>query len=219
MFNRVLLAAALAVGLSGCVSPLVEPDRAEWQHKMNDARDWQEMAKRTVAAIPLASSGQSYNVYVEPGPTQFGDTYKEYLEEQLFARGFPVARSEDAADIVLAFEVKPLLYADKKRITDYNSLRGAVVAGLGQARNISRLDTGLAALVETGAVFDYLSALNGATNTEVVVISKIKSPRTRNFHFVRSETFYVPPTDFTMYLPPAPGLPELPVVPLHISNR
>lgn len=219
MFNRSLLAAAMAVTLSGCVSPLVEPDRAEWQHKMNDARDWQEMAKRTVAAIPLASSGPSYNVYVEPGQTQFGDTYKEYLEEQLFARGFPVARDEDAADIVLAFEVKPLLYADKKRITDYNSLRGAVVAGLGQARNISRLDTGLAALVETGAVFDYLSALNGATNTEVVVISKIRSPHTRNFHFIRSETFYVPPTDFTMYLPPEPGLPELPVVALHISSR
>jgi len=219
MFRKILLAAACAAALSGCVSPLVEPDRAEWQHKMNDARDWQEMAKRTVAAIPLASSGQSYNVYVQPDATQFGDTYREYLEEQLFARGFPVVRTPEAADIVLSYEVKPLLYAEKKRITDYSSLRGAVIAGLGQARNISRLDTGLAALVETGAVFDYLSALDGATNAEVVVVSKISSPRTLHFHFVRSETFYVPPSDFTMYLPPAPGLPELPVVPLHISSR
>jgi hypothetical protein len=50
----------------------------------------------------------------------------------------------------------------------------------------------------------------------VVVISKITSPRTDHFHFVRSETFYVPPSDFPMYLPPAPGLP---IVPLRISSR
>lgn len=216
MFNRSLLAAALAVALSGCVSPLVEPDRAEWQHKMNDARDWQEMAKRTVAAIPLASNGQSYNVYVRPDATQFGDTYREYLEEQLFARGFPVVRTPESADITVSYDVKPLLYADKKRITDYNSLWAAVIGGLGQARNISRIDTGLAALVETGAVVDYLSALDGATNAEVVVISKITSGRTDHFHFVRSETFYIPPSDFPMYLPPVPGLP---VVPLRVSSR
>jgi len=216
MFRKVILATAMAAALSGCVSPLVEPDRAEWQHKMNDARDWQEMAKRTVAAIPLASSGQSYNVYVQPDATQFGDTYREYLEEQLFGRGFPVVRTPDAADITVSYQVKPLLYAGKKRISDYNGLWAAVIAGLGQARNISRIDTGLAALVETGAVVDYLSALDGATNAEVVVISKITSPRTSHFHFVRSETFYVPPSDFPMYLPPAPGLP---IVPLRISSR
>ena len=218
MFNRGLLAAALAVALSGCASPLVQPDPAEWQHRAGDARDWQEMAKRTVAAIPLATSGQSYNVYVQPDASPFGDAYRAYLEEALFARGFPVVRSPDGADIVLTDEVRPILYApgSKKRITDYASLYTAAAAGGGQLRNISSLDTGFGAGLVVGAVVDYLASLNSGTDAEVVVTSKIISPRTNNLHFVRSETFYVRPTDFPLYLPPAPGFP---VVPLRVSSR
>jgi hypothetical protein len=218
MFIRGLLVATFAVALSGCVSPLVQPDPPEWQHRAGDARDWQEMAKRTVAAIPLASNGQSYNVYVAPDGTPFGDTYKEYLEEALFARGFPVVTTPDGADIVLNDEVRAIMYApgSKKRITDYASLYADAIAGGAQLRNVSSLDTGLGALGVVGAVVDYLAALNGATDAEVVVTSKITSPRTRNFHFIRSETFYVRPVDYPFYLQPAPGFP---VVPLRVSSR
>jgi len=218
MFNRNLLAAALAVTLSGCVSPLVQPDRAEWQYKMTDARDWQEMARRTVAAIPFASNGQSYNVYVQPDGSPFGETYKAYLEEALFARGFSVVSAPEGASITLTDEVRPLMYEPdgKKRITDYASLYTAAAAGGGQLRNISSLDTGLGALAVAGVVVDYLAGLNGATNAEVVVTSKITSPQITNFHFIRSETFYVRPADFPLYLRPLPGFP---VVPLRVSSR
>jgi hypothetical protein len=218
MFSRGLLAAAMAVALSGCASPLVQPDKAEWQHRAGDARDWQEMAKRTVAAIPLASNGQSYNVYVQPDGTPFGDTYKAYVEEALFARGFSVVSAPEAANITLTDEVHPLMYepGGKKRITDYASLYTAAAAAGGQLRNISSIDTGLGALAVVGVVTDYLAALNGATDAEVVVTSRITSPQISNFHFIRSETFYVRPADFPLYLRPLPGFP---VVPLRVSSR
>lgn len=218
MFIRGLLAVAVAAALSGCVSPLVQPDPPAWQHRAGEARDWQDMARRTVAAIPLASSGQSYNVYVESDGSPFGETYKAYLEEQLFARGFPVSRSPAGSDITVVYDVRPLLYEPRgnKRITDYASLTAAATAGLGQLRNISSLDTGFGAGLLVGAITDYLASLNGSTNAEVVVVSKIISPSTNNLHFVRSQTFYVRPSDLPLYLAPEPGWP---VVPLRVSGR
>jgi hypothetical protein len=215
MFHRKLLAAALAVALSGCVSPLVEPDRAEWQHRAGDARDWQEMAKRTVAAIPLASSGQSYNVYVQSDGSPFGDVYKDFLEEALFAKGFPVLRTPQGADIAIAYEVKPLNYAPggKKRLADYFGPL-AVIGGVGtQLAKITSRDTGVAAGLGVAAAGDYAGALNGATDAEVVVVTRIESPRTNNFHFLRSETVYVRPADLKFYNEGAP------VVALQVSDR
>ena len=221
MFTRRLLAVAMAAALSGCVSPVVQPDRPMWQPKAGDARDWQEMAKATIAAIPLATAGQSYNVYVEPHPSHFGEAYQDYLEEQLFARGFPVARSPETASINIIYDVQPLLYdrGGKKPVTSYGGLIATAIAALGQLRNISSLDTGFAAGIATGTAGDYLTALNGRTNAEVVVTSKITSPQTNNFHFVRSQTFYVRPSDLPLYLPPPPPEPEWPVVPLRVSGR
>ncbi len=218
MFIRGLLAAVLAAALTGCVSPLVKPDAPSWQSKAGDARDWQEMARQTVAAIPLASSGQSYDVFVRSNGSPFGDAYKAYLEEQLFARGFPVSTAPQAADITIAYDVQPLLYdpGGKKKITDYASLYTAAAAIGGQFRNISSEDTGYGAGLLVGAIVDYLSALNGSADAEVVVTSKITSPQTSNLHFVRTQTFYVRPSDLPFYLAPAPGYP---VVPLRISSR
>lgn len=218
MFVRGLLVAALAAALGGCVSPVVRSDPVMFQSKVGDAMDWQLMAKQTVAAIPVASSGQGYNVYVQPTPSPFGEAYKAYLEEQLFARGFPVTRSPDGADITIGYDVQPLLYdkGGKKPITSYASLWAAAASWLGQLRNVSSLDTGFGAAALTGVATDYLTALNGKTDAEVVVTSRITSPRTNNFHFVRSQTFYVRPSDLTFYLPPEPGWP---VMPLRVSGR
>ena len=66
---------------------------------------------------------------------------------------------------------------------------------------------------------DYVAALNGVTNAEVIVTSRITSPGISNFHFVRSQTFYVRPSDLTLYLPPAPPPATWPVVPLRVSGR
>lgn len=218
MFTRGLLAVAIAAALSGCVSPVVRPDPPMWQPKAGDALDWRLMARETVAAIPLASSGQSYNVYVATDGSPFGQAYKAYLEEQLFARGFPVTHNPATADITIVYEVQALPYmpGGKKPIAGYSSLAAAAIGGLGQFRNISSPDTGLGALLLTGGVSDYVAALNGATDAEVVVTSRITSPRTENFHFVRSQTFYVRPVDLDMYRPPEPGWP---VVPLPVIGR
>lgn len=215
MYYRGLLAAALAVALSGCVSPLVEPDRAEWQHRAGDARDWQEMAKRTIAAIPLASSGPSYSVYVQSDASPFGDAYKAYLEEALFAKGLPVLRTPDGAGIIIAYDVRPLNYAPggKKHLADYFTPWAALGAAGTQLGKISRVDTAGAALVGVGAAADYAAGLNGATDAEVIVITRIESPRTNNFHFVRSETVYVRPADLKFYNESGP------VVALRVSDQ
>ncbi|HEX6866812.1 MAG TPA: hypothetical protein VF122_06235, partial [Caulobacteraceae bacterium] len=63
---------------------------------------------------------------------------------------------------------------------------------------------------------DYVAAVNGATDAEVVVTTKIVSPQTSNFHFVRSQTFYVRPQDLPFYVAPPPGYP---VIPLRVSSR
>jgi len=218
MFVRQLLTAVMAVALTGCVSPLVKPDAPAWQHRAGDASDWQVMARETVAAIPLASSGQSYNVYVESDGSAFSDAYKAYLEEALFNRGFPVARTPETANISITYEVLPFYYepGGKKRLIDYFTVSAVAAAGLAQFRDISSLDTGLGAGVVTGAAADYIAAVNGATNAEVVVTSKITSAQTNNFHFVRSQTFYVRPADLPFYVAPPPGYP---VIPLRISSR
>lgn len=218
MFIRGLMAAVMTVALAGCVSPLVKPDPPAWQHKAGDARDWQEMARETVAAIPVASNATAYNVYVETDGSQFGDAYKAYLQEALFAGNYGVTRSAHGADITIAYDVQRLLYAPggKKRITDYASLLSVAVAALGQFDEISSLDTGYAAGIATGAAWDTVTALDGATDAEVVVVSKVLSPKTNNLHFVRSQTFYVRPSDLALYMAPEPGLP---VLPLRISSR
>lgn len=214
MFNRSLLAAALAVALSGCVSPMVQPDNAQWQHLAGDARDWQEMAKRTVAAIPLASSGPSYNVYVESDGSSFGDIYKDYLEEALFAKGFPVLRTPGGADITISYDVRPLRYAPqgRKHFGNFFSPFTIAEAAGTQLAKISNVDTGAAAALGVGAVVDYGLSLDG-TNAEVVVVTRINSPRTNNVHFVRSETVYVRPADLKFYNGGSP------VVPLGVSGR
>lgn len=215
MFNRGLLAAALAVALSGCVSPLVEPDRAEWQHRAGDAQDWQQMAQRTVELIPLNSSSAGYSVYVQSDGSPFGDLYKDFLQEALFAKGFPVLRTPEGADIAVTYEVRPLNYAPggKKHLMDYFGPLG-VIAGAGtQLAKISSRDTGVAAGLGVAAAGDYAAALNGATDAEVVVVTRIESPRTNNFHFMRSEVVYVRPSDLKFYNESGP------VVPLQVSGR
>ena len=216
MFVRGFLAVAMAAALGGCVSPVVHPDRPMWQHKASDARDWQEMAKETVAAIPFSANGQS--VYVHSDGSEFSRAYKAYLEEQLFNRGFPTVETPAAAGITIRYEVQPLLHTPggKKPVTSYNGLVAAAISALGQFRNISSPDTGLAALMATGVASDYVAALNGVTNAEVIVTSRITSPGISNFHFVRTQTVYAQPTDLAMYFAPEPGWP---VVPLRVSGR
>jgi len=216
MFIRGLLAVAIATALSGCVSPLVHPDRPMWQPKAGDARDWETMARDTVAHIPFAAPSQA--VYVQSDGSPFGETYKVYLEEKLLDRGFPVVRTPDAAGIVVEYKVQSMRYAPggKKPLTGYNSLWAAAVGGLGQFRNISSIDTGLGANLVTGVAADSAAAFSGVTDAEVVVTSRIVVPGNPNFHFIRSQTFYVRPVDLAFYRSQEPGWP---VVPLRVSGR
>ena len=213
MFIRGILAVAMAATLGGCVSPVVKPDRPMWQSKASDARDWQEMAIETVAAIPFSGAGQ--NVYVRSDGSQFSKAYKAYLEEQLFRRGFPTVDVPEAAGITISYEVQPLLYTPggKKHVSSQNGLIATAIAALGQFRNISSPDTGFAALIATGVASDYVAALDGVTDGEVIVTSRITSPTIPHFHFVRTQTVYARPSDLKMYFAPPP------VVPLRESGR
>jgi hypothetical protein len=213
MFIRGFLAVAMAAALGGCASPMVKPDRPMWQQRASDARDWQEMAKETVAAIPFSANGQ--NVYVQSDGSDFSKAYKAYIEEQLFNRGFPTVDVPQAAGITIRYDVQPLLYTPggKKRVTSYNGLVATALSVLGQFRNISSPDTGFAALIATGVASDYVAALDGVADAEVIVTSRITSPNIPNFHFVRTQTVYARPSDLKMYFSPPP------VVPLRVSGR
>jgi hypothetical protein len=49
-------------------------------------------------------------------------------------------------------------------------------------------------------VLDLLKALNGATDAEVVITSEITTRDDNRLHFIRTETFYVRPSDVHLYL-------------------
>ena len=215
MFKRGLLAAAMATALGGCVSPVVQPDPFMSQPRVGDAQDWQLMAKQTVAAIPMASNAPAYNVYVESDGSPFGNAYKAYLEKALYDRSYGVLRSPEGADFVVSYDVQAFNYypGGKKRLIDYATFAALAATGLGQFIGISSVDTGLAALTATGGATDIAATYSGATNAEVLVTSRITSDRTRNFHFVNPQTFYVRPVDLAFYLAPPP------VVPLRVSGR
>lgn len=215
MLNRGFLAAMLAVALTGCVSPLVEPDPAEWQYRAGDAQDWRQMAKRNVDAIPLASSGTGYSVYVLSDGSPFGNIYKDFLEEKLFAKGFPILRTPQGADIVITYEVRPLNYAPggKKHLMEYFTPYAVIGAVGTQVAKITSRDTAVAAGLGAGVAGDYAAALDGATDAEVVVVTRIESPRTNNFHFMRSEVVYVRPADLKFYNESGP------VTPLRVTGR
>ncbi|HEX6867038.1 MAG TPA: hypothetical protein VF122_07395 [Caulobacteraceae bacterium] len=218
MVIRGLLAVAMATALGGCVSPVVKPDPFMSQPRVGDAQDWQLMAKQTVAAIPMASNAPAYNVYVATDGSAFGDAYKAYLEKALYDANYGVLREPDGADFAISFDVQAFNYypGGKKRLIDYATFAAGAISGLGQFRNISSIDTGFAALTATGVAADVASAYSGATNAEVLVTSRITSERTRNFHFVGPQTFYVRPVDLGFYIAPPPGWP---VVPLRVSGR
>jgi hypothetical protein len=212
-------AAIASLALSGCVSPLVRPNELATQYKATNAIDWQEMAKRTVAAIPTSMSGPRTSVYVEEGPrdSRFYAIYRRYLQQELYAQNYPVLRSPEGAGIILRTDTDWVLH-DKagKRITDYATLWTTASGFFGQFRHISSVDTGYAAGIGTGILYDFLASLNGTTRAEVVVTSTIVSSQTNNLHFVRSETIYVEPTELTYYMDALPPV-SLPVT--QTSNR
>ena len=205
--------AAVAVALSGCVSPLVRPNPLALQSKATNAIHWQELAQRTVAAIPTSVGGPQATVYVAPGPenAEFATVYKRFLEEELYRQHYPVVNTPEGADITLNFDAQYLLY-DKsgKKLTDYASLYTSAAAVGGELRHIDSIDQGIGTGFATGIVFDFLASLNGTTNAEVVLSSTITSPRSNHYHFVRTETFYVRPSDLHFFVEPPPPPPPPP---------
>jgi hypothetical protein len=210
---------AISIALSGCVSPLVKPNHLAGQYKATNVIDWQSMAQRTVAAIPASMSGPKATVYVDEGPrdSRFYIIYRKYLEQELYKQNYPVLRTPDGATIILQTDTDWVLHDRAgKKITDYATLWTTAAGVLGQFRNVSSLDTGFAAGIGTGVVYDFLASLNGTTRAEVVVTTTIVSPQTNNLHFVRSEAIYVEPTELTSYMNTLPAV-ALPVT--HASYR
>jgi hypothetical protein len=205
--------AGLAVGLSGCVSPGVRANQFAVQSRATNVVDWQELARRTVAAIPRASGSSSASVYVSEGArdSRFYAIYRRYLQQELYAQNFPVRTTPAGADVILQTDTDWVLH-DKagKKITDYATLWTAAAGILGQFRHISSVDTGLAAAFGTGVVYDYLASLNGSTRAEVVVTTTIMTPQNNALHFIRSEAIYVAPTELPYYMNSLPNVP-LPV--------
>jgi hypothetical protein len=199
------------------VSPLVTPNPLEMQRKATNAINWKQLAQRTVTAIPAATSGPQFKVWVARGTEdiRFSPIYRQYLEEALYANGFIVLKNPVDADIVLDFTVEPLLY-DKggKKLVEYGGF-WTTAGGLGaQFRGISSLDTGLLAGAASGVALDFAAAINGATRAEVVVTSTLTSPRTNHFHFVRTESFYVRPADLEEFY----ERDQMPVVSMRVSG-
>jgi hypothetical protein len=207
------VAAIAAVTLSGCVSPGVRPNPLAAQYRATNAVDWQEMARRTVAAIPHAAGTAASSVYVDQSTrdSRFYAIYRRYLQQELFAQNYPIRVTPDGADVILRTDTDWLLH-DKagKKITDYATLNAAAVGLLGQFRHVSSLDTGFAAAIGLSAVYDFLASLDGTTRAEVVVTTSIITPRSNALHFVRSETIYVEPTELTWYMNSLPNV-ALPV--------
>ena len=210
--------AALSATLSGCVSPLVMPNPPAWQAKATNAVNWKHFAEWTVAAMPK-SSPESQSVYVMPSPygTPFADIYTHYLEEQLFAAGYPVVKSPESASIIMGVKANWVVYPEplaSKRLAQYFTLDSGLLGIVAATRHISRFDTALGAAAAAGPVFDLLAALNGATDAEVVVTSEITTKGDDHIHFIRTETFYVRPSDVHLYRdstdqPPMSGPPSV----------
>lgn len=194
---------ALSLALAGCVSPLVTPNPPATQYRATNAIDWQSLAQRTVAAIPSSMSGPKATVYVATGPrdSRFYRIYRKYLEQELYKQNYPVLRTAQGAAIILQTDSDWVLHdRSGKKITSYATLWTAAAAVFGQFRHISSVDTGLAAGVGTGVVYDFLSSLNGTTRAEVVITTQIISEQTNALHFVRSEALYVDPTELPYYM-------------------
>jgi hypothetical protein len=195
--------AALAVCLSGCVSPAVHPNPVAFQYKATNVVDWQEMARRTVSAIPRQPGAPVISVYVDSGEhdSRFYTIYQRYLQQELAAQNFAVLRNPRGADIFLRTDTDWVLHETSgKKISDYATLHATAIGLLGQFRHISSIDTGFGAAIGTGVIYDFLASLNGATKAEVVVTSSIITQRSDNLSFVRTEAIYVEPTELPYYM-------------------
>jgi hypothetical protein len=155
----------------------------------------------------------------EQADTEFARAFKGFVTEKLLAANYPVTNDPASAGAILKFDVQWLVYTDvdgnKKPLTSYASLYTTAAALGGQLRHISSVDTALAAGWGVGLVFDFLAALNDTTNAEVILTTKIEDRE--NVHYLRTETFYVKPTDLTFYMPPPEDEPGLPVVTLPVT--
>lgn len=216
MIKKIAVVVAASAALSACAAPLVQPNPPSWQVKAEHLNDWQGLAQRAVAKIPGRDSDRPL-VYVEPGAPNmpFAAAYKRYLEEALFAAGYPVASKPEPTAISLHFDVQWFYYGhgNQKPITNYASLYTTAGLILGQARNVTRVDTGLGVAAGVGPVLDFLAAMNDTTRAEVMLTTKIESGS--RYHFLASENFYVQPRDLVFYLaPPEPldmRLVQLPI--------
>lgn len=211
-----LLAAVMSLSLAGCVSPLVKPNPLEMQYRVQNAIHWQDLAKRTVAAVPYSEPGIRVFV-VPPNPdNRFSPIYRRYLEEALYKKNYTLVNQPHEAQILIHSIVEPLLYDNSgKKLWGYATTYTTAATVGAQFRDISSLDTGLAAGMVTGLAFDFAYALTNTTRAEVIVSTQITDSQTSKVHFARSESFYVRPADLEQFYvvdnPP-------PVVALRVTN-
>lgn len=200
--------------LAACAAPLVKPNfTPNAQYKVGHAADWQALARRSVAALPGGTITEKPKVFIAPGPADmpFAAAYRSYLEEALSERDFQVVSSAPGA-VVLNFDVATYLYGsatgNQKQLIDYASFWTTLGGVASQLRHISSVDTGVFAGVVAGPVIDVLASMTATTRAEVVVTTRVvDAERT---HYLKSEAFYVQPTDLPFYWTAMPtGAPQV----------
>jgi hypothetical protein len=224
-----LLAAALAVALSGCISPMTVPNPPSLQRRVSHGVDIGYLAGEVADSFALrVKAADKPLVYVAPGPADmaFAGPFKTMLEQALRERGFAVSQDAIGAEI-LNFDVQPFLYGQNqhKYLVEYNTFWSTWAEIGHQLSKITDVEGAYGAGLAVGPVLDVLDSLDQATPAEVVlVVSVVDAHRV---YYSDTRTIYVAPADLPFYMTAMPtAAPQmmaatsdgLPVVSLRISG-
>jgi len=230
MKGRIAALAAVAVALSGCVSPLVQPAAPSFQPKLSHQGDTRALAEAAAQSFALrVKTADKPLVYVAPGPGDmaFAGVFRTDLEQALMARGYAISRTGVGAEI-LNFDVQPFLYGSDrhKYLVEYASFwTTAANVGWELSQTSRSVGTRFFEGGLIGPVIDFLDAMDQTTRAEVVVnLSVVDANRV---YYLDSRTAYVHPADLPFYMTRLPKTaPQMmstdpagsPVVPLRVSG-
>jgi hypothetical protein len=188
----------LALSLAACSSPLTIPKAPAFQAKTTHTNDWSSLAERS--ASHFAQTRGTGAVYVAPGPADmpFASAYRMMLEEKLLQRHVRVTESPAGA-AVLRFDVRTYWYRDShhKLPGDYASFWTSAGALGTQLRDITSIDTGVAAGVGAGPAFDILMSMFEGTKAEATVTLSVFDGEQLSYR--DSETIYIRPQELPFY--------------------
>ena len=237
--RQIVIALGGALALSGCGTPLVEPQAPTFQKKVTNAEHWQLMANHNVTRVTEAMKGipeldprmhvlsasgtptptligRRYYIHAPATDMPFSITYKRMMQEALLESGLSVSR-RPAGSLIVNFDVETYAYGPRLNKTPFHYVSlyttlGALGWGLSEI-GIST-GAGIGILAAAGPILDFLIAMGDVTNAEVLVTTSIVDHTTVLYQ--ETETFYVNPVDLPLYwsmFPPTGPVETGPVEP------